>query len=431
MGKTNLTAALGGTVVAVLALSSCQSSAGDSAETGSEELSLLLTNDPWSRAIEPRIPEFEQETGIDVQVEILGQEQANTKLLVSLQSGSPEVDVFQNIPSSEGVLYQNAGYYEPLDGYVESSLPEGYDFEGIPEGTAESARIDGELTGLPILVEGPLVYYRTDLFEEYGLDRPETLDDLAEAAQTTYENGDVTAVRGIPRAMVYIFGNFLHNMGVEWTGADGTPNFDSPEAVEAIEAYATIAREYGPMGVANNTYTQTSALMAQGEAAIAIESSNELAAMAGPDSSVSEDIGVMPVPAGPGGNHPTVLVKTLAMSAHSDAKDAAWQFMTWATSPEIQQELAADGVASPRGLGGTAAGDGGTIDPDLMAEWRESLQQIIEGGNGEVGPPAERQSEARELIGTAIGKVILEQSTAEEAAQEIQDGLSPLVEAEG
>lgn len=431
MGNTTLTTALGGTVVAILTLAGCQSS-GDSAGSENRELSLLFTNDPWARAIEPLIPEFEEETGIEVNVEVLGQEQANSKLLVSLQSRSPDVDAFQTIPSAEGVLYHNAGHYEPLDAYLESSIPEGYDFEGIPEGTAEAARIGDDLTGLPILVEGPLVYYRTDLFNEYGLEPPETLDDLTEAARIAYENGQhVTAVRGVPRAMVYLFGNFLHNMGVEWTGDDGTPNFDTPEAVAAIEAYATIAREYGPEGVVNNTYTQTSALMSQGQAAIAIESSNELAAMAGPDSSVPEDIGVMPIPAGPAGSHPTVLVKTLAISAHSDAKDAAWEFITWATSPEIQEQLAAEGVANPRGLREAAAGDEGAIDPGLLAEWQESLQHIIEAGNGEVGPPAEKQSEARELIGTAIGKVILGQSTAEEAAQEIQDGLAPLVEAEG
>ena len=193
--------------------------------------------------------------------------------------------------------------------------------------------VDDKLIAAPINVEGVVLYYRTDLFDKYGVTPPKTLDELTTAAETIKQKsgGSVTpiALRGQSAALPFTFGPFLHSQGVSWTKPDGTPNFDDPKAIEAIDRYATLAREYGPPGVVNNTFTQSSALFAAGNAAMELESSNEVSSIIDPKTSkIADKIGVLDFPAGSAGSKTTVLSWGLSVSSFSKNKDAAWKFVS-------------------------------------------------------------------------------------------------------
>ncbi|MBA2557007.1 MAG: extracellular solute-binding protein [Chloroflexi bacterium] len=230
-------------------------------------------------------------------------------------------------------------------------------------------------------------------------------------------------------ALPYTYGTFFHNTGTEWLDDSGAPNFDEPGAVESIDTYATLLREYGPQGSINNTYTQNSALFAQGRAAMAIESSNEYGVVADPENSTVTDVmGVFPIPPGEGGNHPTVLQWGLSMSRFSENKEAAWEFMQWATSPDMMVQLALEGIVSPRASTSSDPRYDDQIDSELRQEWEDALALIKEEGHPEVAPPGARQEEIRTAIGEGIGAVILGQLTPEEAASQIQTQLEALVE---
>src|SRR3546814_11094400 len=43
---------------------------------------------------------------------------------------------------------------------------------------------DGRLVAMPWFTDAPLLFYRADLLEKYGLDVPATWEDLTEAAKT-------------------------------------------------------------------------------------------------------------------------------------------------------------------------------------------------------------------------------------------------------
>src|SRR5690606_30873777 len=157
----------------------------------------------------------------------------------------------------------------------------------------------GTTYALPINVEGPVLYYRTDLFEQWGLTPPKTVDELmATAAAVKSRTADVTPItlRGSSAALPFTFGPFFHGTGLEWTDEQGAPNFDDPRAAGAIDPYAALAREYGPPGVINYSCTESSPLFAQGKAAMELESSNELNSVIDPGSStVADHVGVVPV----------------------------------------------------------------------------------------------------------------------------------------
>jgi multiple sugar transport system substrate-binding protein len=401
---------------------------GDSAGA-SDEINLIMSNHPWQRAIEPLIGDFERESGMKVRVQTFAEQQMRDKVQLNLQSRSSAMDVFMALPSREGPQFARSNYYEPLDSYVSGAAD--YNVEDFPEAVRAGMTVDGKQIAAPINVEAVVLYYRKDLFQQYNLTPPTTLAELTSTAAAIKDrsNGAVTpiALRGQSTALPFTFGPFLHARGVEWTKEDKvTPNFDDPRAVEAIDQYATLAREYGPDGVVNNTFTQSSALMAAGNAAMMLESSNEVSSITDPGSSkVADDLGVVAFPAGEAGSRTTILSWGLAVSSFSQKKDAAWKFVEWATSAEVQQKLTESGIAPPRTSVAASEAYTASLDTDLLKEWNEVLTSAQTTGSTEVGPVGVAAPEMRKIIGDAVGLAILDRASAADAAKQIQDGLAP------
>ncbi|NEE00704.1 ABC transporter substrate-binding protein [Phytoactinopolyspora halotolerans] len=419
----------GAVMAGTLALPAC-GNPSDATSGGGESITVVMSNHPFQRGIEPLIPDFEEETGIEVNVETFAEQQARDKIQLNLQSKSAAMDVYMTLPSREGPLFADAGYYEPLDDYL-ADASEDYRPDDFSRGAIDGMKVDEATYAVPINVEGPVLYYRTDLFEEWGLTPPATVEELIDtAAAIAAEDPGITPItlRGQAPALPFTFGPFVHGNGVEWTDDEGRPNFDEPGAVEAIEAYATLAREYGPPGVINYSFTESSTLFAQGEAAMMLESSNELNSVVDQASStVGETVGVAPVPGGSAGAAPTVLSWGLAMSPHSQNKDDAWRFLEWASSPETQLALTEAEIAPPRASVAQDSEYTDALDTPTLQAWHDAVVDLQENGHVEVGPVGTEAPTMRQVIGDAVGKAILGDATAEEAAAEIQAGLEPLL----
>lgn len=389
-----------------------------------QTISLLANKQPWIDTLQPHLKEFETLTGIKVNVQTFPEDQVRQKALIGLQAKSSEFDVFMSLKSREGLNYYNAGFYENLDSYVKNANITSPDFriDDFFPGPINGEKIKGNLIGLPINVEGPVLYYNKELLDKYGAEVPKKLEDIETAAKKVVEGskGQINGVtlRGLPAAVAFTFGNFIYNNGKEWFD-NGKPNFQDPVRVKAIQQYSDLAQKYGPAGVAQYSFYQSSALFAQGKVAMEIESTNELNPITDPKNSrVIDKIGVIPVPPGPGGSKLTMLQWGLSINKFAKNKEAAWLFMQWATSKEMQLEMALSGIASPR----TSTWDNekfkNGMDTPLKKQWMESLKFIMANANPDVGPPVEDQAQVRQIIGEMIDKVILKNKTAEEAAKE-------------
>lgn len=396
---------------------------------GGKEITLIMSNHPWQRAIEPHLADFTKQTGITVKVQTFAEQQMRDKIQLNLKSRSAAMDVFMTLPSREGPQFAKAGYYQSLDDYL-SKAPADYKADDFSQGAMGGMKIDGKTVGIPINVEGTALFYRADLFKKYGINPPTSLDELNQAAATIKAKNEVTpiALRGVSPAIPYTFAPFLYSLGGQWTSDATTPTMNTPQAVEAIQRYAKLAKDYGPQGVINNTFTQSSALMAQGKVAMELESSNELSSIIDPKSStVADKIGVASFPAGSAGSKPTVLSWALGMSNYSKNKDGAWKFIQWATSPETQLALTESGIAPPRKSVAQDPKYTATLDTPAKKQWAQVLSEIQETGNAAVGPVGVKAPAMRQVVGDAIGQVILGRLTADKAAAQIQQGLTPLL----
>lgn len=397
-----------------------------------ETVNFLSSNHPWANAVLTRIGSFLEQTGIGVRTETFQEQQMRQRLVTLLQSRSTDIDLYMSLKSREGLTFHDAGWYYDLNEFVEdpSMTSADYDFADFSEALITAEIYDGELTGIPLNIEGPVLYYRTDVFEECGLQPPSSLADLETLAMAIQEcDVDIIpfASRGLAPAVAYTLSNFLHNYGADYLNDNGRSNLCSPQAVEAIDLYSRLLRDYGPDGVVNYTFYQLTSLLGEGRVAMSFSSSNEFANIMAYEGRES-DIAIMPLPPGPGGSHPTVIGWSVGISSYAEDPGAAWYFIQWATSPEMQLELAFEGLAPPRGSVSESEEYRAWIaEAPIRQNWVDVLNEIGATGTSEVGPPIEGQPEARQIIGEAIQQVILRQATAEQAACAADDRINQLI----
>ena len=143
--------------------------------------------------------------------------------------------------------FGEAGWLMPLQDIVDPELLAKYDPAFLDVFTYE-----GDLLGI-----GPSwggiggLYYRSDLLEEYGIEPPETYDDIIAACDTIQADHpelgcwDWPAMRNV--VLINRWSEYLYGFGGTYFNEDGTCAMNSPEAVKALEFMTMLFEEgYSP-----------------------------------------------------------------------------------------------------------------------------------------------------------------------------------------
>lgn len=420
-------------VLAVLAAAGCVSAIHaqefDWKKHQGKTVTFLANNNPVANALLKYKGEFEQQTGMTLKVDAYQEQQMRQRLVTVMNSRSDEVDVFMSLPSREGMQFAKAGWYADLSDFARNASAKDYDFGDLSAGMLKDATYGKVLTGIPMNVEGPVLYYRKDLLQKCGVALPRALGELEAAAAKlkACEPGVTPFVsRGLKPALPFTYSVFLHNMGGQYM-ADGKSQLCSKPGQESLALYAKLLKDYGPPGVVNYSFYQISSLYREGRAAMAFESSNELRNVMDGGARL-KDTGVAVLPAGPGGSRPTVIGWTMSVSAHSRNKEPAWYFVQWATSPAIQAKLALDGVAPPRAaLAQAPAYKAWADEQPVRAEWVAAVNELGRTGTSEVGYPIVSNPASRDFIGQAATELVLGQKPVAQACAEADKQLDALI----
>ncbi len=392
-------------------------------------VTFLANNNPVSSALLKYKGEFEQLTGMTLKVDSYQEQQMRQRLVTVMNSRSDEVDVFMTLPSREGLQFAKAGWYADLNELAKSATAKDYDFADLSAGMLKDATYNKQLNGIPLNVEGPVLYYRKDLLQKCGVALPKNLTELEAVAARlkTCEPGVTPFVsRGLKPALPFTFSVFLHNMGGQYM-KDGKSQLCSKEGQASLGLYSKLLKDYGPPGVVNYSFYQISSLYREGKAAMAFESSNELRSVMDGGARL-KDTGIALLPPGPGGSHPTVIGWTMAISAHSKQKEPAWYFVQWATSPAMQEKLALDGIAPPRSAVTKAKGYKAWMDEQpVRRDWVAALNELSRTGTSEVGYPIVANPASREFVGQAVDELLLGQKPVGEACADADKSLNALI----
>jgi multiple sugar transport system substrate-binding protein len=394
---------------------------GRSGDGPDGDLRLLLNNHVWNAAIRERIGEFEQLSGRRVVISTMTADQLSSTYNVKLNASAPDIDVMMYRPLQEQLLFARNGWLADLTDLVTGDAA--YDWTDVQEGARERVTTEGRVFGVPIVTERPTLYYRRDLVPDGP---PATLDELvATAAHLHDPTSGLTgfAGRGQRNFAVSQFSSYLYSFGGDFI-VDGRSGIAAPEALAAYEYYGGLLREYGPLGVTNMSLEQITPIFALGKAVFAMDADSVYTNFVDPKKSlVGDRTGFAPFPAGPAGSRPyNISAWGLAINAFSMRRDAAWEFLRWATSPATVLALQRAGVPGAR----TSAWQ----DPDAGAAFPADLAASMEAGTT-TGVPRDRPDvvqvgRARDIVGRPMVAAILGEdvvAAARDASDEFDDFL--------
>jgi multiple sugar transport system substrate-binding protein len=394
------------------------------------EIRFMMNRHPFTNWLEPLVPEFEALTGIEVNLEVFPEDQFRQVRLLEAGSGAATLDGYMIMPGQVSAQYLGAGWVRYIDDLVADpslTMPDLdlADFFGGAIGTFED---DGRLFGLPLQIESSVLFYREDLFAAAGLEGPpETTDELMDyAAQLSSEFVAGFAMRGRGAAATSQTVNLLYSFGGEWLDDEGKSALDSPESIAAHEFYAELMRNYGPPGPANLHWAEVTSLFAQGQAAMIFDANVFRPIMEDPAQAIDvvrENTRYAPLPAGPAGSVPGVLVWGLSINHASENPEASWYFIQWALSKENQVRLALFGVPAARG----SAWADEAFQELAPADWIEASMTSFENGQPYWNPPIIPVAEVRDAYGQAI-VAILEGRDVAPALERAADEMDRIVE---
>jgi sorbitol/mannitol transport system substrate-binding protein len=275
----------------------------------------------------------------DIQLDwvVLEENVLRQRLTTDIATGGGQFDVM-TIGTYEVPIWAERSWLTPLD-----NLPEDYQVDDLLKSVRDGLSHDGTLQALPFYAESSMMYYRKDLFDEAGITMPDqpSWEEVREWASKLH-NADQEqygiCLRGKPGwgENMALVSTMVNTFGGRWFDMDWQPQIDSPAWQEAVSFYVDLLSNYGPPGASSNGFNENLALFSRGNCAMWVDATSAAGKLFDADqSSVADKLGFAPAPIAktPKGSH-WLWSWALAIPASSDSKDAARQFITWATSKD-------------------------------------------------------------------------------------------------
>lgn len=324
--------------------------AGDDKPYAGTTIKVLVVPHPATEPAKEYIPEFEEATGIKVEVEYLERVALGTKqeMELGMQSGAYDV---MHMDVSKAARYERADWCEPLDELIASTDPAltdpDLDMDDFVPSYLDLQRANGKTLGLPFSGEVTILYYRTDLFEQAGIaEPPKTFDEMEAAAAKIKELG-VDGVGLRARAgegmNISFWAGFLWGYDGRFVDDSGYPVLNSPQAIQATQKYADLINNYGPAGGGDFTHYELYTAFQQGTLGMFYDASTLSSNFTNPENSkVVDSWAAAPAPLGPDGKGANMIYSHgLMIPKGCKNKEAAWQFIQWYTGKDLQTKISA------------------------------------------------------------------------------------------
>lgn len=362
--KKRLAGMLGLLMILSLVLTACPAAApaeSGAADVPAEEaasdssgegvtITIATVNNPDMKVMEELSPMFTEATGINLDWVVLPENELRAKVTTDVATGAASFDVV-TVGTYEVPIWGRNGWLHSVDQLQADHadmVQADYDFDDLLPAIKAGLSADGELYAVPFYGESSFTMYNKRLFDEAGLEMPEqpTWEQIREFACELHdpENGLYgIALRGLP-GWGEVMGPLVpmvNTYGGRWFDEEWMPQLDSPEWNEAVSFYASLVQECGPPGVTGNGFTESLTLMSQGQAAMWVDATVAAGFLASSD--VGPDMAYALAPVGPVAKGNAWLWSwSLAIPSTSEHAAEALRFITWATSKDYIEIVAAE-----------------------------------------------------------------------------------------
>jgi multiple sugar transport system substrate-binding protein len=330
-----------------------------------------------------------------------------------------------------------------LTPYIEEDKQDVKMNEFVPEVIYTMGEWNGKIFTMPIAAYGQQVIYRTDLMEQAGLrpppERPEdwwTWEKYFEYVQKLHELGpDIygTVICGAqPVPIVHMYTQLAAMNGVRWVKDfpdarewDFTPTINTPENVTALEFYRALYRHSPPESINYNWFDAGMSFAKQDIAMFFWWTPytylvRQAGYMVEEPSPVVGKYKIAPLPRQPGKEYIYSLGGwSLGIPTYCEKKIAAWEFIKWITSAEIQKEMGLAGMQQYCDFARRQL----FSDQELLRiyPWLETQLYTLKNGNGKrVRPPIPIYTTLEGFYGLQLNMAVSGEKEPKQALDEAQ-----------
>ena len=403
-------------------------------------LYLMLPTHTSVDSTKPFLDEFTKRTGIKISIEQMQRRTMNTKLEMELSQNEGAYDLVHNSPA-KNARYVRAKWVLPLNDFIANpklTNPD-FDYADFAPAFIQAMSVKDQVYAIPFASESTIFYYRTDIYEKYGIKAPpKTIAELRQISQTLKDKGCDIPVY-CTRAMqgnginVFTWCSFLKAYGGDYFDKDMNPVLDSPEAIAATQEYADLIKDFGPPGGSGYNHFDLTGDFTQGKLVQMIGASSwGVSTFANPEKSkVVGKWKAAVYPAGPKGHKPTIYCHALSIPKNAPNQEAAWLLIQWFTSKQVFLDRAL-----------STAGDGNIPRKSVVnnpkfkgkysfGEWAEAVgaNMTYAGEQRPVWMP--EWLEVGDAIGAAVQKVISGDASAKEAMTQVNQDVRKMLKEAG
>lgn len=318
--------------------------------------------------------------------------------------------------------YFGAGWLEPLNGYVGEPAVALKPYLPV---YATSNVIDGKIAAMPAFADAMFMFYRKDLLTKHGVAEPRTWDELTAAARKIQQaegnpNLQGLSIQGAPiEGAVCTFLLPYWGQGKDFNDAAGKMTLDKAAAVKGLNQWLGMV-DAGVLkkNVAEVKTPDTVNEFKAGQVVFAINWTWAWDRFKDDkDSMVQGKVGVMPMPAMPGGKSATCVGGwQWAMSAFSKNKAEAAKLLKYLVTPEASRFLAAEGALLPTYLGVYT-------DPEVLKNvpWFKDAAPVAMAGKSR--PMSRDYGQVSDVIRTTTSAVLARTKKPAEGVDEIESRL--------
>ncbi|GGR13844.1 ABC transporter substrate-binding protein [Deinococcus ruber] len=309
-------------------------------------ITIATVNNPDMVTMQKLTPEFTKKYP-DIQVKwvVLPENELRQKVTLDVASGAGSFDV-ATVGAYEVPIWAKNGWLNPLTPMFakDAAIAKAYNLNDIIPGVRGALTVGGNLYAVPFYAESSMTFYNKDLFKKAGITMPvqptwQQVQGFAAKINDPKNGVYGICLRGLPGwgENMAFFTTMVNTFGGRWYDNNWQAQLNSPAWKTALNFYVDMMKKSGPPGATSNGFTENLTLMSQGKCGMWVDATVAAGLLSDASSSkIVNSVGFANAPVGPGttrGNH-WYWSWNLAIPKSTKQADAAFKFLTWATSKE-------------------------------------------------------------------------------------------------
>jgi multiple sugar transport system substrate-binding protein len=327
-----------------------------------EPITVLINDSPWFPGFERLVNLYEEQTGNKVNLDVTPFPGMLEKTTNSTTASESQYDIV-NLNEGWYATFYAGKFMTPIE-EIDPDFkldPEVIEYDSATRWNHEKnySTSDGILYGLPINGNIQLFYYRADLYEQAGMQPPETWDDVEAAAKEHYDppNFYGYVLRGLKAgfSVTYNFLPYLRGFGGDVFANppdDFTVTINNQAGKNALNAYLHLGNSYGPPNQADVGQSEQLQLLIANKVLQCVMVVAAWPDMDDPEKSLVVDkIDVTVIPKPVDGTHATtsgIWVMGIPQNLPDARKQAGLTFLKWALTKDAQMEYTKFGAVPVR-----------------------------------------------------------------------------------